>query len=340
MLAALENGVEGNKWYSLIDKVRVRTTLERAWEQVSRNEGAAGVDRITVQEYGRKLEANLEKLERELREGSYKPQAIRRVWIPKAGSQEKRPLGIPTVRDRIVQAAILKVIEPIWEREFAEHSYGFRPQRGCKDALRRVEQLLDSGYVWVVDADLKGYFDSIPHDKMMREVASKISDGRLLDLIESTLKMQVMETMKDWKPERGTPQGAVLSPLLSNIYLNPLDQTMAKEGYEMVRYADDYVVLCQTQGEAEKALQRIRQWTQEAGLQLHPEKTRLVDCQQPGDGFEFLGYRFANGRKVPRKKSLNKFRDSIREKTMLRSTLFCEAGLNITNTVANGSLSC
>jgi RNA-directed DNA polymerase len=187
----------------------------------------------------RHLEENLERLAQSLREGSYRPQAIRREWIPKPGSEEKRPLGIPTVRDRVVQAALLNVLEPIFERDFAEQSYGFRPKRGCKDALRRVMELLRCGHGWVVDADLKSYFDTIPHDLLVKRVEEKVSDGAVITLVEGYLKQEVMEAMKQWTPEGGTPQGAVVSPLLSNIYLDPLDHEMAGRGIEMVRYADD-----------------------------------------------------------------------------------------------------
>jgi RNA-directed DNA polymerase len=314
MLTALENGVQGGKWYSLMGKVVTRSTLERGFLQVKANGGAAGVDHVAVEEFEQHLEANLEKLECSLRAGTYRPQGVRRVWIPKLGGKEKRPLGIPTVRDRVVQAAIVKVLEPIFEREYAEHSYGFRPHRGCKDALRRVDSLLQTGYGWVVDIDLKSYFDSIPHTPLLDRVAEKIADGAVLKLIDGFLKAKVMETTKGWTPETGTPQGAVLSPMLSNLYLNPLDHKMAEEGYEMVRYADDGVILCRSQEEAEQALQRLQSWTAEAGLQLHPTKTRIVDIAQPG-GFDFLGYHFERGRRWPREKSLKKFKDNVRNKT-------------------------
>jgi RNA-directed DNA polymerase len=194
-------------------------------------------------------------------------------------------------------------------------SYGFRPGRGAKDALRRVDHLLKAGQFWIVDADLKSYFDNIPQDQLLTAVAKHISDGALLDLLGKMLRQGVLETGKGWKPtDTGTPQGAVVSPLLANLYLNPLDHLMATLGKEMVRYADDFVVLCQTKEEAEEVLGILRQWVAEAGLTLHPTKTRIVDATQKG-GFDFLGYHFERGYRWPRQKSVNKFRDKIREKT-------------------------
>ena len=314
MLTALEMGVKGGQWFSLMDKVYALANLRAAFERVKANGGAAGVDHQTVEMFERHLDENLEKLLQSLREGSYRPQAIRRVWIPKPGSTDKRPLGIPTVRDRVVQGALRHVLEPIFERDFAEQSYGFRPNRGAKDALRRVDQLLQGGCTWVVDADLKSYFDTIPHRKLMEGVEEKVSDGRVLELLQAYLTQKVMETAKSWTPEEGTPQGAVISPLLSNLYLDPLDQLMAHGGSQMVRYADDFVILCRSQEEAVAALERVRRWAEQAGLKLHPLKTRIVDATQRG-GFDFLGYHFERGMKWPRQKSLGKFKDRIRAKT-------------------------
>jgi RNA-directed DNA polymerase len=313
MLAALETGVKGGKWYSLIDKLHIEATLRAALAQVQANRGAAGVDHVTVEQYAKNADANLKRLSEELRHGQYRPQQIRRHYIPKPGSQEKRPLGIPTVRDRVVQTALRMVMEPIFERDFAAHSYGFRPNRGCKDALRRVQGLLTAGYVHIVDADLKSYFDTIPKDRLMARIGQKVADGRILSLIASFLEQGVLDGDEEWTPEQGTPQGAVVSPLLSNIYLDPLDQLMAARGFEMVRYADDFVVMCRTEDEANTALAAVREWTATAGLILHPTKTRLVDERE--QGFDFLGYHFEAGRRWPRDKSRKKFRDTIRAKT-------------------------
>ena len=314
MLTALEQGVKGGKWFSLIDKVASVPNLQAAFQKVFRNGGAPGVDRVTVRRFKDDLSANLEKLSAGLLSGSYRPQAVRRQWIDKPGSREKRPLGIPTVRDRVVQTALRNVLEPIFERDFVERSYGFRPGRGTKDALRRVDGLLKSGHVHVVDADLRSFYDTIPHDRLMDRVREKISDGRALALVEAFLQQEVMEQTGHWTPEEGTPQGAVVSPLLSNIYLHPFDRQMVEEGWELVRYADDFVILCRTEAEARRALERVREWVETAGLSLHPEKTKIVDATQKG-GFEFLGYRFERGYRWPRSKSLKKLKDTIRDKT-------------------------
>ncbi|MBV8264743.1 MAG: group II intron reverse transcriptase/maturase [Planctomycetaceae bacterium] len=313
MLTALDEGVKGGRWFSLSDKVHTERTLRAAFRQVASNRGTAGVDRVTIAMFEGRLDENLENLSHELRKGTYRPQAIRRHYIPKPGSQETRPLGIPTVRDRVVQTALRMVLEPIFERDFAEHSYGFRPHRGCKDALRRVEELLKAGYTTVVDADLKSYFDTIPHDRLLALVRQQVSDGRILALIEGFLKQGVLDGLREWTPARGSPQGAVVSPLLSNIYLNPLDHVMAHHGFEMVRYADDFVILCRSPEEAARALETVQHWTAEAGLTLHPTKTRIVDATS--DGFDFLGYRFEGGTRRPRTKSLDKLKDTIRAKT-------------------------
>ncbi len=256
MLATLERGIKGGKWFSLIDKVWKGQSLQSATQQVLRNQGGAGVDGQSCAKFRQHAPERLKRLQEQIKSGTYTPPPVKRVWIPKLGSKELRPLGIPTVEDRVVQTAVRNVIEPIFENTFAEHSYGFRPGRGAKDALRRVDQLLKAGKVWVVDADLKGY-------------------------------------------------------------LNPLDHLMARAGKEMVRYADDFVVLCQSEAEAQEVLESLRRWVAAAGLTLHPTKTRIVDASQRG-GFDFLGYHFKRGHRWPRKKSLDKLRATIREKTRRR----------------------
>jgi RNA-directed DNA polymerase len=313
MLTALEQGVRGGRWFSLMDKVYALPTLRAAFARVKANRGAPGVDHVTVGMFETRLDANLAALSEALRTDTYRPQPIRRQWIPK-GPRDRRPLGIPTVRDRVVQTALRLVLEPIFERTFAPHSYGFRPQRSTKHALRRVVTLLRAGYRYVVDADLQAYFDSLPHAPLRARVQSRVSDGRVLALVDAFLHQPIFEGLAQWTVDQGTPQGAVMSPLLANLYLDPLDHVVAAAGYEMVRYADDFVILCRTAEEAQQALARVLRWTAAAGLQLHPTKTQLVDMQAPG-GFDFLGYHFERDHRWPRQKSRQKLKDAVRQKT-------------------------
>jgi RNA-directed DNA polymerase len=314
MVSALGDGVKGGKWFSLVDKVIRPTTLEAAWRKVERNKGSSGVDGQSVERFAAGAELYLIELHENLKSRTYRPLPVKRVDIPK-GAGQTRPLGIPSVKDRIVQTALKMAMEPIFETSFREGSYGFRPGRSCKDALREVDRLLKEGYAHVVDADLKSYFDTIPHDRLMARVEEKISDGRVLDLIEGYLRQDVMKGMERWTPTTGTPQGAVISPLLANIYLHPLDLLMEEGGHRMVRYADDFVILCRSAAEAEEGLRLITAWTTANGLTLHPEKTRIADARDPGQGFDFLGYRFEGGKRYVRKKSLKAFKDGVRAKT-------------------------
>jgi RNA-directed DNA polymerase len=314
MLAALGNGVKGGKWFSLIDKVYRPQTLKAAWHKVRENAGAAGVDGQSVKQFGYRAEIYLAELEQALKTGEYRPEPIKRVEIPKAGGKQ-RPLGIPVVKDRIVQTALKLVIEPIFEHEFEDSSYGFRPQRGCKDALREVDELIEQGYTDVVDADLASYFDTIEHQTLMRRIEERISDGTVLELIGLFLSQDIIHGMKRWTPTGGTPQGAVISPLLANIYLHPLDRQIKQQGYRMVRYADDFVVLCRTAEQAQTALREVKSWVEQNGLRLSEDKTHVGDCRQAGQGFEFLGYRFEAGRRWVRPKSLKALRERIRIKT-------------------------
>jgi len=316
MLTRLTTGESADRvWFRMVDKTYGPANLASAFQKVWKNGGSAGADKQTVEHFARHAEEELSRMAGQMRDGTYRPQPVRRAWIDKSGSREKRPLGIPAVRDRIVQGALRHVLEPIFETEFAEQSYGFRPGRGAKDALRRVDTLLKAGHVWVVDADLKSYFDTIPHERLLALVKARVADGRVLALVESFLRAGVMEESKGWQPtECGTPQGGVISPLLANIYLNPLDHQMAEAGWEMVRYADDFVILCRTEAEAQTALAAVSAWVSEAGLTLHPVKTRVVDASAPG-GFDFLGYHFERGMKWPRAKSLGKLKERVRAKT-------------------------
>jgi RNA-directed DNA polymerase len=314
MLVRLESSEPTTVWFGLWDKVIAEHNLQAAFWAVWRKAGAAGVDGQTVRQFEAQEKAELAKLREELRSRRYHRQAARRVWIPKPGSTEQRPLGIPAVRDRTVEAALKHVLEPIFEREFAEHSYGFRPGRGCRQAVERVEALLSQGRTWCVDLDYRGYFDTIPHARLLELVKQRVVDGSVLALLEQSLKAGVLEEMQGWQPtKQGTPQGAVISPLLANLYLNPLDHEMARRGWEMVRYADDTVVLCRSREEAEAAMDYMRQWSQEAGLTVHPTKTRITNVAQ--EGFEFLGWHFQGGRKWPRQKSRQKLQDKLRALT-------------------------
>lgn len=323
MLSALEAGVKGDVWFSLIDKVYRPKNLAAAARKVIANKGAPGVDHVSVQQYARFQGQYLERLSDALRESTYAPKAIKRRYIPKPGSAETRPLGIPCVGDRVAQTALRNVIEPIFEREFHENSFGFRPGRGCKDALRVVDRSLKEGCLYVVDADIRKFFDTISHEILMKRVEERIADSRVLALIQSFLNQEVMEDAGAWIPEEGTPQGAVISPLLANIYLNPLDHLMAREGHKMIRYADDSVIVCRSLDEAHAALELLRQWCEAQGLSLHPEKTRIANLNEPGEGFDFLGYRFQQTRakrirRWPGKKAINKLRDTVR--TITRRT--------------------
>jgi RNA-directed DNA polymerase len=314
-VSVLGNGVKGGKWFSMVDKAIQPATLEAAWRKVERNKGAAGVDGQGIERFAAGAERYLAELHENLKNGSYRPSPVKRGDIPKGGGQT-RPLGIPTIKDRIVQKALKMAIEPIFEVQFRPGSYGFRPGRSCKDALREVDRLLKEGFTHVVDADLKSYFDTIPHDKLMARVGAAISDGRVLALIDGFLGQEIMSDMARWLPTTGTPQGAVLSPLLANIYLHPLDLLMEQSGRRMVRYADDFVILCRTEDEAKGALRDVESWTMANGLTLHPDKTRIVDSRQPGQGFDFLGYRFEAGRRLVRKKSLKALKEKVRAKTI------------------------
>jgi RNA-directed DNA polymerase len=314
MLTRLEQSEPTTVWFGLWDKVCARRNLQAAFWAVWRNEGAPGVDGQTVRQFDEHSEAELARLGEELRHKRYRRQPARRVWIPKPGTTEKRPLGIPAVRDRSVEAALRNVLEPIFENDFSESSYGFRPGRGCREAVGRVGELLSQGHVWCVDCDLKSYFDTIPHDRLLALLQQRIVDGSVLAVMEQCLKAGVLEELKGWQPtERGTPQGAVISPMLANLYLNPLDHEMERRGWAMVRYADDFVVLCRTKAEAETVLNDLRQWTTAAGLTLHPTKTRIVEATS--EGFDFLGWHFRGGKKWPRKKSLQKLQDRLRPLT-------------------------
>jgi group II intron reverse transcriptase/maturase len=310
------------KWYSLHDKVYALPNLQAAWQRVAANQGAPGCDGITIAQFRENAEERLAQLSADLRNKSYRPQPVRRVFIPKGGKGGgQRPLGIPTVRDRIVQQALRQVLEPIFEAKFSPRSHGFRPERGLATALAVVDQAVRHGYQWVVDADLQAFFDTVDHEKLIAAVAEEIADGSVLRLIRLTLASGVfLPGAAEVEPtEMGTPQGGPLSPLLANVYLHAFDERMVQAGYGLVRYADDFVIFAQSESEAAAAGQLARAVLEgELGLLLHPEKTRVVSV---ADGFEFLGFHYfqdpATGklRKEVRRKSEQRFREAIRQRT-------------------------
>jgi RNA-directed DNA polymerase len=341
MVEALVNGVKGGKWYSINDKVHKRENLEAAYERTKRNKGTHGVDNISVSYFGKHLEHNLGKLQEELKNGTYRPQRLRRIYIPKPGSVEKRPISIPTVRDRVVQGAVKNVVEPIFERTFADTSFGFRPNRSAKQALRRVEKQLNQGLCWVIDCDIKSYFDTIPHENLIGKVKEQVTDSKLIHLLEMMLEQGIMETHKEWTPTQGTPQGGVISPMLANIYLNELDHLLIQSGGNPTRYADDLVVVCDSKERAEDTLRFITQWMEEQGLMLHPVKTKIVDMNQSKAKLDFLGYTFTRtdkGRLIrsPRQKSMKKLREAIRQHTKRTSGICLTETIRKINRVAKG----
>jgi len=288
MLATLGNGVQGGKWYSLGDKAFSVKALDAAFTRVKANDGAPGTDGWTVDRFASQKDKCLARMNTDLMAGSYRPSPVKRVFIPKPGTNEKRPLGIPTVRDRVVQSAVKACLGPIFEKTFRDGSYGFRQGRSCRQALRRVWLGLKEGRTFVVDADLRKFFDTIAHEVIMRGLEQEISDGQVLSLVRSYLEQGVMSggvLMPENADEEGVPQGSPLSPLLANIALHELDALMEDSGNEIVRYADDFVILCKSREEAEKALDAVRAWTEKTGLSLHPDKTRIVDYGA-GQGFE------------------------------------------------------
>ena len=308
------------KWYSLYDKVYAVPNLQIAWERVQANRGAPGVDGNTVRKFEADVEVHLAALSEDLRAKTYRPQPVRRVYIPKSNGG-KRPLGIPTVRDRIVQQALHQILSPIFEAKFSPRSHGFRPERGCQTALEVVDQAIKVGYEWVVDADLQAFFDTVNHERLLDAVNEEVSDGSVLLLIRRILQAGVMEPgAGEVEPtELGTPQGGPISPLLANIHLHAFDERMVQARVGLVRYADDFVLFAKSEEEATAALALAREVLEdELGLRLHPEKTRVVSVTA---GFEFLGYHYYRNpktgrlRKEVRRKSAQRFRDAIRERT-------------------------
>src|SRR5499427_2618122 len=327
------NLTDAKKVHSLIDKVYKRKNLEMAWERVKANRGSGGVDGETLETFEAQLSQQLDRLQRELKEDTYQPQPVRQHPIPKRDKPgEYRLLGIPTIYDRICQQALLNRIEPIFEPVFDDASFGYRRGRSTKDALRKVWQEIQGGSEWIVDADLRDFFGSVEHEKLLTLVAQRVADGRVLRLIEAMLKAGSYGRGQLFPTERGTPQGGVVSPTLSNILLTPFDREMRLRGYQLTRYADDWVITCRSAGEAKAAVDTARRILKQLGVELHPQKTRIVHVRY---GFEFLGYKIKLGyRKLhlpeskirsrarqdalyayPKAKSISRFMDQVRERT-------------------------
>jgi RNA-directed DNA polymerase len=337
-LANWINPTDAKKVHSLIDKVYKRKNLEMAWEKVKANRGSGGVDGKTLEAFGEQLDPQLDRLQSELTEETYKPQPVRQVPIPKAGKPgEFRTLGVPTIYDRVCQQALLNRLEPIFEPVFDEANFGYRRGRSTKDAMRKVWKEIQSGREWIVDADLKDFFGSVDHAKLLTLIAQRVADGRVLRLIEAMLKAGSYGQGRLFPSERGTPQGSVVSPLLSNILLTPFDQEMRSKGFQLTRFADDWVITCHSEAEAHAAIAVALRILKELGVELHPQKTRVVHVQH---GFEFLGYKIKRGKRLklpsdkirstarsgalyafPREKSINRFMDQVRALTRRRVPL-------------------
>jgi group II intron reverse transcriptase/maturase len=288
--------------------------MNEAWRAVRRNRGAAGIDKVSIQMFEQNVEANLERLMRELKTGAFRPLPARRVYIPKDAKQTKfRPLGIPAVRDRVAQEVLRRLLSPIFEAKFHDHSYGFRPERNCHQAVEKVLELGRQGYRWVLDADISGFFDNLSHQAIMRELSEVVADGNILRLVEKFLRAGVMEGGKFQRTRVGTPQGGVASPLLANIALNVLDWHLHEHGFRFVRYADDFVVLCESESQAKEALGLVERWLSDRlGLTLSPEKTKVTRFHE---GFCFLGFDIKSRFVRMRAKSVENFKTKVREMT-------------------------
>ena len=352
-LANWINPTDAKKVHSLIDKVYKRKNLEMAWEKVKANRGSGGVDGQTLKAFGEQLDPQLDRLQSELTEGTYKPQPVRQVPIPKAGKPgEFRTLGVPTIYDRVCQQALLNRLEPIFEPVFDEANFGYRRGRSTKDAMRKVWKEIQSGREWIVDADLKDFFGSVDHAKLLTLIAQRVADGPVLRLIEAMLKAGSYGQGQLFPSERGTPQGSVVSPLLSNILLTPFDQEMRSKGFQLTRFADDWVITCHSEAEAHAAIAAARRILKELGVELHPQKTRVVHVQH---GFEFLGYKIKRGKQLrlsadkirstarsgalyafPREKSISRFMDQVRALTRRRVPLKTKELIERLNPILRG----
>ena len=353
-LADWLNPTGAKKVHSLVDKVYKRKNLELAWIRVRSNDGAGGVDGQNLADFEELLDEQLNQLGQQLRTDTYQPLPVRRQLIPKAGQPGKfRPLGIPTIYDRVCQQALLNRLEPIFEPVFDDASFGYRKGRSTKDALRKIWKELDAGAAWIVDADLKDFFGSVDHEKLLTLVAQRVSDGRVLRLIRGMLKAGVLADGQQLPTEQGTPQGGIISPLLSNILLTPFDREMRRRGYRLTRYADDWVVTCHTRAEAQRALAEATALLKTLGVTLNADKTRIVHVQV---GFEFLGYKIKRGTQplrlppskirsgvragalyaYPRQKSLQHFKEQIRARTRRKAPVTTPELVHQINPVIRG----
>lgn len=345
---------DSRKVHSLVDKVYQRKNLELAWGRVRKNRGAGGVDGQNLKEFERQLDEQLDRLHEELKSDSYRPLPVRQRLIPKPGQPGKfRPLGIPTIYDRVCQQALLNRLEPIFEPVFDAASFGYRQGRSAQDALRKIWRELQEGREWIVDADLKDFFGSVDHDKLVTLVAQRVSDGRVLRLIRSLLKAGCMVEGRCLATEQGTPQGGVVSPLLSNVLLTPFDREMRRRGFRLTRYADDWVVTCRSRAEAQRVLAEATKILKELGVALNKEKTRIVHVRH---GFEFLGYKIKRGSRslrladgqihsgtrtgslyaYPRQKSIQHFRDQIRQRTLRKAPVSTQELIEQINPIIRG----
>jgi group II intron reverse transcriptase/maturase len=353
-LADWLNPTGERKVHSLVDKVYKRKNLVLAWEKVKRNRGAGGIDGESLEEFGEKLDERLDRLHEELKSDTYQPEPVRQHRIPKVGQPGKwRKLGIPTIYDRVCQQALLNRLEPIFEPVFDDASFGYRRGRSPKDALRKVWRELEQGNEWIVDADLRDFFGSVDHEKLLTLVARRIADGRVLRLIRSMLEAGCVAQGRKLPTEQGTPQGGVVSPLLSNILLTPFDREMRRKGYRLTRFADDWVVTCRTRAEAQAALVAATRILGELGVVLHAKKTRIVHVRH---GFEFLGYKIRRGSQplrlsshqirsnvrsgmlyaYPRQKSIQHFKDQVRKLTCRRAPISTEVLIEQINPIIRG----
>lgn len=319
-LRAVEKKEKKRKWYSLIDKIWSIPNLEQAFREVKKNRGSHGIDKVTIKDYEIKLEHNLRVLQQSLKDKTYRTRPVRRVYIPKADGTQ-RPLGIPTVQDRIVQSAVKQKLEPIFEEKFLDCSYGFRPNRSAHMAIEKIRKDLMDGFTFVIDADIKTYFDSIPHEKLIELIKEEVVDSSVLSLLLQFLKSGIFENGVVHESKHGSPQGGVISPLLANIYLHPLDELMTTRGHRLTRYADDFVICCKSRKGAERVLQSIKKLLEkELGLTVHPDKTRIVDNME--ESFTFLGYTFKQAYwHKPSDKAIKKFKDKVRKATSKNQTV-------------------